>query len=365
MKKRIVALLLLLVLAVGFLPGAKAAGTLFFVGVNNDIPMLLSGETSPFYANGMLYAPYTVFGAGPGGVNVSYDTEQETFALFTLSNTVVYDLAEGTMTDKSGNSFSVDVIYRNGVLYLPVEQAAKQFGLSVSLLTSKTGCVLLRFKDGTEVYDDNAFLEKSELFITHMLETYGSQPPGESVMPDEEPEENGEEDPVDESTEVYLAFAGEAVSQSTLGHLEALEYVLDTELYCAFFLTEKQILNDSQLVRDLYNSGHMIGLTVSPGQTDAEAALQRANDALDDVIFCRSLMALLPESVSGQLPFRVYLPSQTVDTVEAVLEYTQSPALFVCRSDVAAALEQLALHNVSVLQLLETDIPIKRLVEEN
>ena len=364
MKKRLFALLILLVLAVGFLPGAKAAGAMFFVGVNNDIPVLLSGETSPFYANGMLYAPYTVFGAAPGGVNVSYDTEQETFALFTLSNTVVFDLAEGTMTDKAGNSVTADAIYRNGVLYLPVEQAAKQFGLTVSLLTSKSGCAVLRFKDGTEVYEDDVFLEKSELFITHMLETYGSQLPGDSVLPEEEQEESGEEDPEATTTEVYLAFAGEAVSQATLGHLEALEYVLGADVYCTFFLTEMQIRNDSQLVRDIYNNGHIIGLTVSAGETNVSDALQRANDALDSVLFCRSLMALLPVEPAEQLQLRVYEPSQTVDTVEAALEYTEYPPLLVCRSDVASMLEQLSLHNVSILQLLETDIPIIRMQEE-
>ena len=245
-----------------------------------------------------------------------------------------------------------------------VRQAAKQFGLTVSLLTSKSGCAVLRFKDGTEVYEDDVFLEKSELFITHMLETYGSQLPGDSVLPEEEQEESGEEDPEATTTEVYLVFAGEAVSQATLGHLEALEYVLGADVYCTFFLTEMQIRNDSQLVRDIYNNGHMIGLTVSAGETNVSDALQRANDALDSVLLYRSLMALLPVEPAEQLQLRVYGPSQTVDTVEAALEYTEYPPLLVCRSDVASMLEQLSLHNVSILQLLETDIPIKRMQEE-
>jgi len=356
MKKRIIALLVFAVLMVGCLPGAQAAGALFFVGVNNDIPVLLSGETSPFYANGMLYAPYTVFNASPGGVNVSYDVDQGTFALFTLSNTVVYDLEESTMTVKSGKSTNVDVIYRGGILYVPVEQAAEQFGLTVSLITSQTGCVLLRFKDGTEVYNDQEFLEKSELFITHMLDTYGDQPLGENVVSDEELEQPGEEDAHPDAAEVYLAFAGEAVSQSTLGHLEAMEYVTDTNVNCVFFVTWEQILEDKQLIRDIYNSGHLIGLTVSAGQTDVENALLQANDALDTVLFCRAFMALLPDDTQGPETLRVFRQSQTVADIEVALEYTQTPALLVCRENVAATLEQLSLRGVSVVQLLETSV---------
>ena len=363
MKKRIIALLLLTMLMVGLLPGAQAAGALFFVGVNNDIPVLLSGDTSPFYANGMLYAPYTVFSAGPGGVNVSYDVDQETFALFTLSNTVVYDLAEGTMTTKSGSSIGVDVIYRNGILYLPVEQAASQFGLTVSLITSKTGCALLRFKDGTEVYDDQTFLEKSELFISHMLDTYGSQPLGEEIVSEEEQSPSGDEEEPAGAVEAYLAFAGDAVSQSTLGHLDAMEYLSDTEIYCTFFLTAEQIMENPQLVRDIYSGGHTIGLTVAQDEADAEDALRRANEVLDAVLFCRTVLALLPGSETEPPSYRICWQSQTVDTVEAALEYTQMPALLVCRSDVAATLEQLSVHGVSILQLLETTVLEERTEE--
>lgn len=354
--KRIAVLLVLALLLVGLLPGAHAAGSLFFVGVNNDIPVLLSGDTSPFYANGKLYAPYTVFNAGPGGINVSYDPEQETFVLFTLSNTIAYDLSEETISFKGGETYSVEIIYRNGILYIPIEQAAQQFGLSVSLITSKSGCGVLRFKDGTEIYDDEQFLEKSEMFISHMLDTYGEQELGNDVL--SENEEVGEQtEPESGATEVYLVLIGDAVSRSTLGHLEALEYVSDTKVFITFYVTQAQILADKQLIRDIYNGGHQIGVYVDTAENAAEV-LKATNELLDQTVFSKSAMAFVPQEILDLPSYCTISFSQTMTSVEEVLNNQQPKSVLVCQSDVAYVLEQLTMRDISILQLQEnTKLP--------
>ena len=363
MKKRIVAVVLLAVLLMGILPGAHAAGPLFFVAVNNDIPVLLSGDTSPFYTNGLLYAPYTVFDANPGGVNVSYAVDQGIFALFTLSNTVVYDLNENTLSTKSGTTTNVEVIFRNGVLYLPIEQAAAQFGLSVSLINSSSGCTVLRFKDGTEIYDDQTFLNKSEMFISHMIDTYGEQGFEDDPVLENEPAEQEEEEPVVGSAEIFLAFTGDAVSQETLGDLEALSYLLDRSICAAFFLTETQIQENRQLVRDIYTAGHQIGLTPEPGE-DIRSSLIAANQALDGVLYMKAVLVLL-DGESPELPsYRVIHRNQTVSTMEQVLEYPEIPSLLLCDSDAVAILEQISLYEVAVHRLLETTVLQNRPAEE-
>ena len=354
MKKRFLAMLLLAALVLAVMPGVHASGALFFVGVNNNIPLMLPGETSPFYASGALYAPYTVFEAAPAGISISYDVEQELLVLFTMGNTVVYDLAEGTMKDKDGSTSEVELIYRNGVLYLPVERAARQFGLTVSLNTSATGCSLLRFKDGTEIYDDATFLEKSERLIADMLDSYGEH--GSAVIGGEvqpEPTEEEEEE-TDGSASVYLVFVADAVSQSTLGDLEALEYVAGTRVHAAFFLTREQILETPDLVRRIYSGGYTLGLTVEAGEPDAEAALRSANDALDTVLFCRSVLALLPDDAPQMESYRIFRQSQTVQSVEEVLEQTETAQMLVCRGDSAGTLGALSANGAVLLQLLET-----------
>ena len=54
----------------------------------------------------------------------------------------------------------------------------------------------------------------------------------------------------------------------------------------------------NELVWSIYAAGHTIGLTVGAGETDVEAALTAANEAMDKVLFCRSILVLLPEGVS-------------------------------------------------------------------
>jgi hypothetical protein len=45
-------------------------------------------------------------------------------------------------------SNTVTVSYRGGILFIPAAQAAEHFGLSVTLLTSETGCPIIRFTNG-------------------------------------------------------------------------------------------------------------------------------------------------------------------------------------------------------------------------
>ena len=140
-----------------------------------------------------------------------------------------------------------------------------------------------------------------------------------------------------------------------MGHLEALEYVSDTKIYATFFLTEKQIRENSPLVREIYSAGHQLGLTVS-SMEHIEDSLKKANDALDEAVFMKSLMVLLPEQ-SVELPsYRVFLIDQTKKSVGAVLENPEVPSVLLCDSDVAALLEELSLYPISVLQLMETTV---------
>lgn len=354
MKKRWLAMVLVTVVLIGMIPGASASGSLFFVGVNDDIPLLLPGDTAAYYTNGLLYAPYTVFDAAPGKINVSYDSQEETLLLFTMSQRILYNLKEGTMTDRAGTVSNVEIIYRNGMLYIPVEQAAKAFGLSVSLMNSQTGCVLLRFTNGSEIYDDEKFLSRSELFITHMLESYGNLSAGEiqgNLAPEqsdpEQPEFHGE-------TTVYLAFTGNAVSQQTLLDLDAMDYVSGQNYYATFFLTAEQIIGNRDLVREIYAKGYLVGLTVEAGEEAVAESLQRANDALDRTIFCKTILVLLPQGTQTPDGYCVTWLPESDHIQEDILAQPEISHLLICTQDSAGVLSWLMEQNVSLLPLTET-----------
>ncbi len=356
MKKKLSALAVVLALLVSLVPGVRASGSLFFVGVNDDIPLLLPGDTAAYYAGGLLYAPYTVFDAAPAGINVSYSAEGQTLALFTMNQRMVYDLSAGTVTERNGDPIPVETVYRNGVLYIPVEQAAKAFGLSVSLMSSETGCLLLRFTNGTQIYDNEKFLSRSELFVTHMLDAYGGLDSGEiqGGTPAEPGEPEPEEpEPVVELT-LYLAFAAEAVSRETLLDLEAMAAVMEQEIPATFFLTRAQLEEDAELVRQLYGRGFTIGLTVDASCQDPAQELRLANEALDQLLFYKTLMVLLPEELEAPSGYVVFRQRREPPSLEELLPEAETPQLMVFTGSASNDLAMLIARQLVPQPLLET-----------
>ena len=349
MKKRMAVLFLTVVLMVTMFPGVRASGLICFVGINDTIPISLPAEEAPYYSGGTLYIPYTAFNANPNGVVISNNVEQKTLVLFTRNSRLVYDLEADTVTDEDNKTSKVSLLYKNGVLFIPAVQAASHFGLSVTLLTSETGCPVLRFTNGQQVYSNDKFVEKAESLIHYILEHNAKQEAmEENPGLETEPEEEEEPEDLGPAT-VYLAFAGNAVSESTLAYLDAVE------VHATFFLTEKQFLDNRELVRLIYAAGHTIGLTVEEGETDLDAALKAANSAMDSVLFCKSVQVLLPEDAQLQGSYVTRIQRvQMLQTDENGLVHENAPFLYVCRDDVAGILTLLRETDTVIPQLLET-----------
>ena len=135
--RRLLCLLLALSLMLGLAAGAQAEGSLFFVAVNDTIPVTLNVQ--PVTSGGVTYVPYTAFDARPGNVVSAYNTQEQTFVLFTKDSRLVFDLATGEVTDENQNASTQTVLFRSGLLYLPLVFCASHFGLKVSMLESQDG----------------------------------------------------------------------------------------------------------------------------------------------------------------------------------------------------------------------------------
>lgn len=350
MKKRILVFLLAAVLLLTSLPAAQASGALCFVAVNDTIPLSLPGDFAPFQSGNTVYVPYSAYDANPGGVIVSYNVDHGTFVLFTRSRRLVYNLDVGTVTDEDGRERASSFLFRGGILYLPAVESASHFGLSVSILTSKTGCAIIRFTDGSQVYENQRFVNKAENLISYVLahnenqQEQGETEEGKQTEADPELEE---EIPEDLPATVYLAFAGEAVSEQTLTLLNRLEY------RAAFFLTKEQIEQNRDLVRAIYASGHTIGVTAAAEAREQVAAWDAANCALDETIFTRTVMALSSSQVVQTTQFRVFSEADQAASIQTALENPEITHFVVCRSESNYVLESLYLSEASVLQLLD------------
>lgn len=338
--KKLLPVLTALALILALMPGATAAGSLCFVAVNDTIPLTIPASDAPYYSGGTLYLPYTAFNANPGGVIVSNNVDQNTFVLFTRSSRLVYDLTDGTVTDESGNESPVTVSYRGGLLYIPAS-AAEHFGYTVSLLTGPGGEVIIRFTNGAQVYDDSLFVEKAANLIEYLNE---QQAPADTT-PNEQPGQNTDPatPPEAQPAEVYLAFAGDAVSQETLKLLTEAQY------QAAFFCTADQIRAEKDLIRAIYAQGHTVAVT-----GNGQAELEAANLALDQVLFYQTVLALVPEGTAADPFWHCLTDTGLPDSSRWTNRDT--PSLLVCRSDAASLFEQLTAVQATVLPILETTV---------
>ena len=169
-RRRILSLLLIVAMLACLCVPVSADGELFFVAVNDTIPLTLT--VFPTYSGGTLYVPYQVFDSQPCGVTPSYNQTRQTYVLFNRSRQMLFDLAAGTVSDESGSVSTANVLYRSGILYLPLTFCASHFGLKTTMLESAGGYQVLRFTDGSEVYDDSLFIEKAENLIAYRVQQY-------------------------------------------------------------------------------------------------------------------------------------------------------------------------------------------------
>ncbi len=348
MKKRIFLLLVTVVLLVTMIPPAHAVENLCFVAVNDTIPATLKNNGMPYYTNSRLFIPFTAFNASPNGVGASYNVEKNTFILYNAYESLLFDLENDTYVNSAGKEFEVEVAFRSGMLYVPAA-VVSHFGLYATVLFSYEGYPIIRFTNGEQVYDDGMFVAQAESLITRAAQEYENELSGQAWQPVVEPDDPEPEPPEPVAPmEVYLAFKGEAFSSYTLERLEI------HNVRAAFFLTEAQILQEKELVRAAYASGHIIGLTVSPDETDVEGALLRANDALDSVLFFRSVLALLPAYAETELTSLHIVREPEFLPVEELIAAAQEPVLYVVSEGAPGVIASLADAGAAMLKLRET-----------
>lgn len=359
---RLLAALLCMLLLIPCVRAEKAE--IYFVAVDDAIPLTLSAASAPYASGGTIYAPYTVFNAAPGGVVPSYNASTQTLVLFRRGARLVFDLSDGTVTDEDKNSYTAATVYRGGVLYVPLDLCLSHFGLSAVTLTSLSGYSILRFTTGSEVYDNDLFVEKAENLIAYLAEQNTASQPSDPTQPNAPQMPPTEEEPPHAEGTFCLAVTGAE------NMARAAEALAEAEQRAAFFLTEDEIEAEPELVRALYTAGHVIGVTCTEDAEDAAAALRDANEALGRVLHRKSLFALLTAAQSEFCPgYCILVRPQEQPSVEEILSQSSAETanLLLCGADTAETLRTLQSAGASLRLLRETSPLILNLtpVEED
>ena len=348
MKKR-TALLLALVLAFALLSPLAQAADLYFVAVNDTVPLTLSADSAPFYSGGDLYASRAVFSVSGLGITPSYNETGKTLTLFARSSRIVFYLDENRTVDETGAELALTTIRKNGVIYVPVAACAEHFGRSVSYLTSSDGYRVLRFTSGSQVYDDSLFMEKAANLIAYRASQYQSEQSSAATNPPNGQQQTEQNDQTQhDPATVYIAVTGAETMERTLLLLSA------RGIPAVFFFTEAEIKANAELVLAIRAAGYPIGLTASPNEEDLQVSLDRANDALDDLLCYKTLFALLSRAQIAEVSGYFTLSRSYASAASNAAKMDGGKALVLLTGDAYNSLNTLRDAKVRFRQLRET-----------
>lgn len=247
----------------------------YFTAVN-DLLLELTGETMPFWLNGVMYVSEKIFEDAELGVTYVHNYSKGLVMMYTPKKDLRFDLVNSRIYDKNGVVYSGSAIEKNGYVFFPLNLVCRYFGLSWSL--SDTAYVpLVRIKSEDAVLSDRSFIDAASLMMANRYAAYeklvnSSQEEDtkdDNINDNKEDNDNkGNEPQTDpppihalDGQKVYLILAGKSE--------ESISAAMDIlgESPATFLLTARQ-MEDGDLVRALLGRGHGIALWVQSGTAD-------------------------------------------------------------------------------------------------
>ena len=282
MKRRAALVLLAVLMALGLSTLSAAAGrSIYFLAVNDTV-LPLSDETMPFWENGYLYIPSTIFaGDVYKELEIGYIPNQsrQLLVLYTAGKSLHFPLGESYAQDTSGNSYYPGAVERNGIAFVPAALVAEFFDLSYSV-TSVTGSGAVSSEDrgwlvwlrqGSYNLTAAQFADAAVPQMRARYDQYVKSKETQSEEVPTVPEETEESFP---GKSVYLCLEASDGAQ-----VEAVLDVLDAQgARAAFYCTEEFLNEEGGLLRRMAATGQTIGI-LADGEDPLEQ-VRRGNEAL-------------------------------------------------------------------------------------
>lgn len=282
MKRKAALVLLAVLMALGLSTLSAAAGrSIYFLAVNDTV-LPLSDETMPFWENGYLYIPSTIFaGDVYKELEIGYIPNQsrQLLVLYTAGKSLHFPLGESYAQDTSGNSYYPGAVERNGIAFVPAALVAEFFDLSYSV-TSVTGSGAVSSEDrgwlvwlrqGSYNLTAAQFADAAVPQMRARYDQYVKSKETQSEEVPTVPEETEESFP---GKSVYLCLEASDGAQ-----VEAVLDVLDAQgARAAFYCTEDFLNEEGGLLRRMAATGQTIGI-LADGEDPLEQ-VRRGNEAL-------------------------------------------------------------------------------------
>ena len=309
MKKGFVAFLCVALLCSCLLPLATSATeNYYFIAFNDTLTESLTVQNTPIRINGDTYIPVNIFDSQETGGQIlnifsAQSSEQGTVTIYNKYDSLIFDLNAGNAYGQStGQVYQYQAVSRNGLVYVPLGQVSRYFGLTCSYLTTSYG-PLVRVKDGNvQIKSDTMFLNSVSQLLEDRLKgaaaTNPTPPPSNHGGNNNTPEE-AEKTPTEVETPAGAEVGtGQDVYLSILvtdgGNLSSLLHVLrQYQLKALFFFQVESLAQQDDLIRQVVGEGHQVGL-IPQGTTakEQEEYLAQGNAMLEHIIRQKSWFVL-------------------------------------------------------------------------
>jgi len=367
LKKRIisVACALLLMFSLPFvLPAAQAApDSVYFMSVNDTV-LDLNDATMPFFVNGVLYVPYTMFDpdtAGSGlGVFSSYSRSKAAVLIYGWGGTLLFDLQKNNSTF-GGRTYSDSAIQRNSTVFVPLDMVCRCFELEWSWLMVENGYII-RVKSSSATLDDRDFANTASYTLKERYKTYlqnkaPSVAPTPSVTPGAPPR------PPADGAQVRLAFR---MTGAGAGFSDLLAELKTAQAFGLFLCHPDDLIARDDQIRTLLAGGHKLGLLLDADTLDGQLEqLKEGKRLLSRIAYTPISIALstgLSEEDTALLSESVFLWESTLEPVDDTLTPAQQATMVtkaVTTDDPYFILLDDSLSSADTLEILLSALPQK------
>lgn len=294
-------------------PSAALEGV-YFTAVN-EILLPLNDETMPFWSGGELYVSQAIFTESILGVACNINRHKQLITIYSLRQTLIFDLAAGTCTDAQNRSYPATVINRGSYYFFPLNLIANVFNLTWTY-KSTDWVPLIRITSSSVILPDSRFIDAGSYTMSQYYNEYVK-----SLVDEEDPPPTTPVSPVDKhSQRVYLMMDVTDADAAA----SVLDLLSQRSKQATFILTSQQIQKEGDLVRRLVAQGHAIA--IAPQSTSQEEVVQEladANAALWQAACAKTRLVYLDGDVKSSLYTAVEQLGYTICRVD--VDYSDYP----------------------------------------
>ena len=386
MKKRILAMIVVICIAAALTPiTSRAAVTPYFIAVN-DVLLPFNDDTMPYVTGGEIFVPRRIF-EGVGVFSVASE-ELERVRIYTgASRYVDFYTARSLVEDQDGNVLPWPAARRVGSrFYVPLRQVCDFFGLTYEevevsrdiISQEQMWLIRIRQREGASGFNGPTFVVMNRSAIRNAYNEYHALPPPTPAAPPDvalPSPPTVEPPPKYNDVTIHHSFYNISAGGTNV-ILELLDASAAPDYRFCFFVSADDIIKDAGLIRRISGSGHTIGIWLTEGtyneylrtsallyeaakiktllvsaDSETEHAFMKAGE--HGVIFWETSQSLIYDDTFSVDAVTAMLPQESGARLNLIASCLENTALML--SGILLFLRQ---NEYSVMGITETTAPI-------